>query len=216
MLQYVRELGCVFDEQTTVTAAERGDLKALRYLHMNGVPWNFMTLVAAVEADSLPCLEYAHMHGCPQNINTSWFCRVLRAHSLPVLRYVCEHMDAPFASRMLEDTARNLATTEDGCRRRASKQWFKGLDWPLVLYLGRKLGAALPDVLAEAKATRTGCRACRGVLEGRETATCGGDEGASQGNGNRRRNSQSYAPATWTDGRLGRHGKGAQGAARAD
>jgi hypothetical protein len=156
MLRYVRELGCMFDERTTKTAAGRGDLEALRYLHESGPPWDSRTLVAAVEANSLPCLEYAHVHGCPQEDNRGWRHHVLRTHSLPVLRYVCEHMDAAFASRMMEDTARALATTEDGrpCWW-ASLRWSEDLDWPLVLYLGRKLGAGLPEVLAKAKATRT-------------------------------------------------------------
>jgi hypothetical protein len=33
MLQYVRELGCVFDECAPETAARQGELEALRYLH---------------------------------------------------------------------------------------------------------------------------------------------------------------------------------------
>jgi hypothetical protein len=154
MLKYVQELGCVFGGEITEAAAEQGDLEALRYLHMTGAPWDFRTLVAALMADSLPCLQYAHMHGCPQEVPEARRCRVLRAPSLPVLRYVCEHMDATFASRMLEGTASALAETVDR-RRGASELRAEGLDWPLVLYLGRKLGSALPEALAEAKATQT-------------------------------------------------------------
>jgi hypothetical protein len=107
-----------------------------------------------VEADSLPCLEYAHMHGCPQGY---WRYSVFlhyRACSLPVLRYVCEHLNSRFAAKVLDITS-DVLSCQVGVRRQASQQWEEGLDWPLLLYLGRKLGAALPKALAEAKATRT-------------------------------------------------------------
>jgi hypothetical protein len=146
MLQYVQELGCVFDEWATKVASGRGDLEALRYLNMCGAPWNDRTLTAAVGADSLPCLTYAHSHGCPQADNEAEFYRWLRAHSLPVLRYVCEHMGPAFAPRVLKNTAEAVLSAMD---------WGKELDWPRVLYLARKWGGPLPKGLAYAKATLT-------------------------------------------------------------
>jgi hypothetical protein len=109
-LRCARELRCVFDAGTTELAAEVGSLEALRYFHMAGTPWNCRTLHAAVWADSLPCLEYAHMHGCPkQDEDEADFMYVTDfAKSLPVLRYVCEHMDPAFAAKKLEATAIRL------------------------------------------------------------------------------------------------------------
>jgi hypothetical protein len=88
MMHYVRGLRCLFDERATETAARRGDLEALRYLHMSKAPWDSWTLVAALRADSLPCLhiQYAHMHGFPHDVKT-WRFHQMRADSLPVVRY---------------------------------------------------------------------------------------------------------------------------------
>jgi hypothetical protein len=154
MLQYVRELGCVFDERTTEAAATWADLEALQYLHVNGAPWNSCTLAAAVEVDSLPCLEYAHTHGCPHDDVKHWVFLSVRPCSLPVLRYVCEHLNPAFAAQVLYWTS-NVLSCQVTILRRVSEPLDEGLDWPLVLYLGRKLGADLPEALAEAKATRT-------------------------------------------------------------
>jgi hypothetical protein len=154
MLKYVRELGCVFNEQTTAAGTSLGDLEALRYLHMIGAPWDFRTLAAAVRADSLPCLEYAHTHGCPQEVKEDELLLGDHsgAHSLPVLRYVCEHMDPRFGLRSLKHTSIFLVNELDFRWRYATKHWDKGIDWPIVLYLVRKLGVASPKVLTEARA----------------------------------------------------------------
>jgi hypothetical protein len=154
MLKYVRELGWVFSKRMIEFAAGRGDLEALRYLHQCGVSWDIWTLAKSMQADSLPCLEYAHMHDCPQCSQGNWSQYDFRALSLTVLRCVCEHMDPEFAAKVLDWTAFHLSC-KVGSRRRESQPWEEGLDWPLVLYLGRKLGAALPEALAEAKATLT-------------------------------------------------------------
>jgi hypothetical protein len=148
MLQYVQELGCVFDERTTACAAYFGNLEALRYLHMSGAPWDAKTLAAALWADSLPCLEYAHVHGCPQEDEVDWEWTEI-APSLPVLRYVCAHMDPAFAANVLKGVAVTLAEPRPD---QNPELWESQLDWPVVLYLGRKLGTALPEPLAEARA----------------------------------------------------------------
>jgi hypothetical protein len=154
MLQYVRELGCVFDERTTEAAAEAGDVEALRYAHITGAPWNVRTLVAALEADSLPCLQYANMHGCPQEgVENFWSGRI-QTRSLPILRYVSEHMDPAWAASLQENTARHIAHDMRSERQRKLVNREERLDWQLVQYLGRKLGAALPEPLAEAVAVR--------------------------------------------------------------
>jgi Ankyrin repeats (many copies) len=94
MLQYVQQLGCVFDEEATMHAAYFGSLEALRYLHVSGVPWHSETLVAALRGNSLPCLEYAHMHGYLQEEDWDyWADQTGFGPSLPLLQYACEQMD---------------------------------------------------------------------------------------------------------------------------
>jgi hypothetical protein len=157
MLQYVQELGWMFNGETTATAASIGDLEALRYLHKSGAPWDSKTLAATLRTGSLPCLEYAHMHGCPQEDEENWehwdyWENVVEvAPSLPVLRYVCEHMDPAFAATALKYVAVTLAETRPD---QNPELWESQLDWPVVLYLGRKLGTALPEPLAEARANQ--------------------------------------------------------------
>jgi hypothetical protein len=150
MLQYVQELGCVLDDEgATWAAAAKGDLEALRYLRMSGVEWDLATLPTALRADSLPCLEYAHMHGCPQAPEDLWEDDLGGVvPSLPVLRYACEQMDPAFAANSLKYTAFKL---EEECGHWGPENQ---PDWPVVLYLGRKLGTALPKALAEAITSR--------------------------------------------------------------
>jgi hypothetical protein len=151
MLQYMQELGCVLNENMAAWAASYGNLEALRYLYMSGAPWDSDTLVAALWADCLPCLEYAHMHGCPQEDEAIRELTKI-APSLPVLRYVCEHMDPAFAAKVLKCAAVTLSGSRPYWE--PIELWENQLDWPVVLYLGRKLGAALPEALAEAMASR--------------------------------------------------------------
>jgi hypothetical protein len=147
MLRYVRELGGVLDGRTTRAAARQGDLEALRFAHACGARWNSRTIAAAVEAGSLPCLEYAHTHGCPTDHDYALAEAPHCANGLAVLRYVCEHMDPTWAAKVLERTARAIV-------RLARVKVAFLLDWQLVLFLGRKLGAAMPEALAEAVAAR--------------------------------------------------------------
>jgi hypothetical protein len=148
MLRYVRELRGVFDARTTQAAALRGDVEALRFVHECGAPWDFQTIEAAVTAGSLPCLEYAHTHGCPSDPPDGERAQAPHcANNLAVLRYVCEHMDPTWAAEVVERTASFLVSE-------AETNLISVPDWQLVLYLGRKLGPAMPEALAEAVATR--------------------------------------------------------------
>jgi hypothetical protein len=107
-----------------------------------------------VLADSLPCLEYAHVHACPQEEHIWWPCYDFQGRSLPVLRYVCEHLGPALAAKTLEDTAGFLSYQVESFRRVIHESENR-VDWSLVLYIERKLGeAALPKALAETRARR--------------------------------------------------------------
>jgi Ankyrin repeats (3 copies) len=175
MLQYVRELGCVFTVETTEIAAHRGDLEALQYAHMSGAPWGVTTLENAVWGNSLPCLEYAHTHGCPHEPLQDAASFMLEAQSLPVLRYVNEHMGPTWAAGVLNSTARAHA-------RLGIEQRKPTMDWQLMLYLGKKLGVeafARSCCAGGDDAKGTGRRACGRFLEGGETEICRGEGVAS-------------------------------------
>jgi hypothetical protein len=149
MLQYLRELGAVFNARTTRAVAERGDLEALRFLQECGAPWDFQTIVAAVAAGSLSCLEYAHKHGCPTRPTTGvqeprWGPSD-SANNLAVLQYMCKQMDPTWAAAVLKRTASTLASWAD---------MDLISDWQIVLFVERKLGAATPEALARVVAAR--------------------------------------------------------------
>jgi hypothetical protein len=91
------------------------------------------------------------MHGCPQVDEMEWDWLGV-VPSLPVLRYVYEHMDPASAAKALNYVAFSLAGNRWYLEPR--EHWESQLDWAVVLYLGRKLGTALPEALAEARTNR--------------------------------------------------------------
>ena len=64
-LKYLHENGCPWNELTSFKTVKRGHLDCLKYLHENGCPWNEQTCVCADVYDHLECLKYAHENGCP-------------------------------------------------------------------------------------------------------------------------------------------------------
>eukprot|EP00884_Botryococcus_braunii_P008386 jgi/Botrbrau1/17549/Bobra.0766s0005.1 len=70
------------------------------------------------------------------------------ACSLPVLQYVCDHMDPMWAAAVVKKTAVRLEYW--------AKKYGEEVDWQLVLYLARKLGQPLPPRLHKIAAVRRG------------------------------------------------------------
>ena len=64
----------------THTAAQFGNLEALKYLHGKGVPWNVWTCREAAANSHLDCLIYTHENGCPWNI---WTCNAAATNGHP-------------------------------------------------------------------------------------------------------------------------------------
>ena len=69
-LKYLHENGCHWDEWTCSSAAEKGHLFVLQYLHENGCPWDRHTCYYAATKGHLPALQYLHENGCPWDYMT--------------------------------------------------------------------------------------------------------------------------------------------------
>eukprot|EP00884_Botryococcus_braunii_P021970 jgi/Botrbrau1/8457/Bobra.0237s0074.1 len=183
MLRYVRELGAPFSIRTTNTAAREGDVGALRYSLKNGAPWGASTFQAVMAVtcrpsqvntemcpDWLECLRCLHEHaraaGFPKRCRRpskgafsgrSW--GESSGPTLAVLRYVCDHMGPAWAAPLLKSTAEKLAGwVVKGGGWQSGSCWHQhvrvGVEWQMVLYLGRKLKQRLPAPLSELVAMR--------------------------------------------------------------
>eukprot|EP00884_Botryococcus_braunii_P011808 jgi/Botrbrau1/20628/Bobra.113_1s0053.1 len=148
-LRCVAALGGDLHYSTTAAAAGAGQLGALRFAHEWGAPWDVGTLNAAVCGGSLECLQYAHQHGCPYAVIGAGEeeAEAGVAHTVQVLRYVCEHMDPTWALEVVRATASAFAHV-------AMRRRWGAFDWELLLYLARRLGGDVPPPLTEMVAVR--------------------------------------------------------------
>ena len=65
-LQWLREDGCPWNENTCAMAAYGGHLEVLQWIRANGCPWDERTCYcAATEIVNLEVLQWAHANGCP-------------------------------------------------------------------------------------------------------------------------------------------------------
>lgn len=173
-LRAAHGLGKQLHEMTAPAAAFAAQLEALRYARESGAVWDVRTLAAAVRGGALQCLKYAHAHGCTysvshfvmSDIRKSWGVEVRAAHSpdydlqvpapsLPVLKYVCENLDARFASEVVKTTA--SALSEELLSRQVAGSHDDSphatilYDWQLALYACSKIDPGeVPQPLAEA------------------------------------------------------------------
>ena len=71
-IQWLRDTGCSWDEETCFAAAFGGHLHVLQWIHSQGCPWNERTFVgAAIHGHLLPIIEWARANGCPWNEDAS-------------------------------------------------------------------------------------------------------------------------------------------------
>eukprot|EP00884_Botryococcus_braunii_P021265 jgi/Botrbrau1/7822/Bobra.9_2s0003.1 len=182
VLRYVIELGAPLEESGVAKfAAAEGRVELLRDVLAKGAPLTTEAFECAITANKLrrgfgcdkygwagsgrwleclQCLcEHARAAGFPEGCGRpseiafagqDWEFPV---PSLAVLQYVCDHMGPTWAAPVVQATALNLA----GRVREAMKysnSAARPVDWQVVLYLARKLGAFLPDPLGELVAVR--------------------------------------------------------------
>jgi hypothetical protein len=81
--------GLNWGPEFTASAAKKGNLAWLRYLHTSGCPWGVTTCHSAAEGGSLGCLQYAHENSCPWSSGTANFAAI--SGSLECLCYAHEH-----------------------------------------------------------------------------------------------------------------------------
>ena len=65
MLQWARQNGCPWDEDTCAQAAEGGHLEVLQWARQNGCPWDEYTCAEAAGGGHLEVLQWARQNGCP-------------------------------------------------------------------------------------------------------------------------------------------------------
>jgi hypothetical protein len=65
LLQWLRTLGCCWNEETCSAAAFWGHVEVLKWAHMHGCPWDKFTVYNAAIKGHLEKLQWAHQHGCP-------------------------------------------------------------------------------------------------------------------------------------------------------
>ncbi|CAB9496674.1 ankyrin repeat protein [Seminavis robusta] len=89
MLQWLREKGCPWNEYACLSAAANGHLEILKWLHANGCTWDESTCTAAAENGHLEILKWAHENGCPWDEGT---CQVAAADGqLEILKWAREN-----------------------------------------------------------------------------------------------------------------------------
>jgi hypothetical protein len=201
MLRVVRELEAPFNHFTTRAAIHAGQPGALRYALADGAPWNADTIRAAIAADSLECLQCVHEHACMVGFPEGWpgpagrgrrRQRPPKARSLPLLEYICEHMDPEWAQQVLMSTSAALAL-----QVRNADVAEDVIDWKLLRYVERKLKRPCDRRFDGCwRRKGEGRRTCRRLLRGSEIGPA--------------------ALLTGITGPVGRHGPHSCRAARAD
>eukprot|EP00884_Botryococcus_braunii_P005616 jgi/Botrbrau1/15055/Bobra.118_2s0003.1 len=186
-------MGVPFHPDTAADAAAAGRHESLRYALDNGAPWDAKMVIKAFVSGSVECLKCAHLHACKVRGRDELEALLeeaggptksdLKSFNLEVLRYVCEHMDADWAQKVLSATAEAIAAHISRAQMRTGQagRWAEGVDheiwgrsryncldlwprcgaraqkqvdWQLVLYVARKLATPLPAALQAAVAPR--------------------------------------------------------------
>jgi hypothetical protein len=88
-LAWLHSRGCPWTSSVCQSAARGGHLEVLRYAHEHGCPWDSDTCVFAAMEGHLEVLRYAHAHGCPWDFFTCVYAAA--GGHLEVLRYAHEH-----------------------------------------------------------------------------------------------------------------------------
>eukprot|EP00884_Botryococcus_braunii_P008397 jgi/Botrbrau1/17559/Bobra.0166s0007.1 len=114
LLRCLRERGVPFHPDTAADAAAAGRHESLRYALDNGAPWDEKMFVNAVISGSVECLQGAHLHACRVGGRDVLEALLHEAEGPPapnlaVLQYVCKHMDADWAQKVLSATAKAVA-----------------------------------------------------------------------------------------------------------
>jgi hypothetical protein len=70
MLKWMHANGCPWDRWTCAAAAVRGHLDVLKWARSNGCPWDKSTCALAAKGGHLEALQWARTNGCPWDART--------------------------------------------------------------------------------------------------------------------------------------------------
>ncbi len=71
MLEWARQSGCRWNEDTCASAASMGHLAILQWARHNGCSWDENTCASAAEGGHLAVLQWAHENNCPWSGSTT-------------------------------------------------------------------------------------------------------------------------------------------------
>ena len=135
LIQYCKEHGGQWDEDTMSNMVHYGYLNCLKYFHSIRVPWNEDTTKRAAERGNLDCLKFAHENGCPWDVQTTIEC----AGNLRCLQYVYEN-GCPVDETVFEKSISNyrLDCVDYALRCNFPYNKDKVLHWSSTVLLRRK------------------------------------------------------------------------------
>ena len=104
VLQWCRENGCPWDERTCASAAKHGQLTVLQWCRENGCPWDEETCAFAAFSGNLAVLQWCRENGCPWNEETC-ACAAI-CGNLTVLQW-CRENGCSWDERTFRNASRN-------------------------------------------------------------------------------------------------------------
>jgi hypothetical protein len=131
VMQYLKEQGFVFNEQTMIDAVDGGHLHMCQYLRtVEGCPWSAAACTAAAAAGrkhDFEVLRWLHESGCPWDVDAVNLAAIARFRSIEMLEYLWAEgavPDAAVQTRMLSKACAHDDFT--------TAQWLRehGAQWP--------------------------------------------------------------------------------------
>jgi hypothetical protein len=135
VLQYLKEQGLVFNEQTMASAAAAGHPHVCQYLRtVEGCPWNASACTAAAsKAESFDTLRWLHESGCPwdtEAVNVA----AAESGSTDMMQYVWQQGARPTTEALLTKMLVKACVSD----KFAAAQWLRerGAQWAAAMTAG--------------------------------------------------------------------------------
>ena len=138
-IQWLKDIGCDWDEEACFAAALGGHLHVLQWLYSQDCPWDGLTILGAAKGGHLPIIEWARANGCPWNEDASSeaaahghleILRWLRSHGCPWDSSVCKLAALHGHLHVLQWADKNGQPWNDGyCKYAAQGGQFHIVKW---------------------------------------------------------------------------------------